>query len=263
MKLHDVAARQGFMWIRGAFGVLGRQPLGFAGLFTACFLALMFIGMIPIAGLMMFATMPVAALLFMIATRRALDGLPVFPGTFAELKGAGRARLIALLKLGLACGAAMLAILWIGDAIDGGALEALQQYAGSTEEIAKHLAEPTLQAGMLTRLCLMALLSIPAWHAPALVFWGDQSWLRALFFSSYACWRNKGAFIVYAFGWISVWVLMAAVIAILLSLFQSAAMVVIVLPLTLAFWTAVGASLYFTFADCFGPDDPAAPAPVA
>ncbi|MDQ6628813.1 MAG: hypothetical protein M3Z29_10250 [Pseudomonadota bacterium] len=259
MKLHDVAPGRGFLWVRGAFSVLLRQPLGYAGLFTSCFFVLMLVGMVPIAGLMMFAAMPVAALLFMIATRRVLGGLTVFPGTFAELKGAGRERLLGLLKLGLACGAAMLAILWLGDVVDGGALESLHQYAGSTDEMARHVADPALQKGVLTRLGLMALLAIPAWHAPALVFWGRQSWARALFFSSYACWRNKGAFIVYAFGWFSVWLLMATLIGVMLSLFQSTLMVVVIVPLTLAFWTAIGASLYFTFADCFEPEPPGAP----
>ena len=262
MKLHDVSPGQGFLWVRGAFRVLMRQPLGFAGLFTACFLVLMVIATIPVVGLMMFATMPTIALLFMIATRRALDGLPVLPGAFIELKGAGRVRLLGLLKLGLVCGAAMLAILWIGDAVDGGALESLQQSAGATEEMTKRFADPHFQAGLLTRLGLMALLSIPAWHAPALVFWGEQPWARAFFFSAFACWRNKGAFLVYALGWMSVWVLMAVLISILLGLSQSGAMVLVIVPLTLAFWTAVGASLYFTFADCFDPDD-APVAPVA
>ena len=254
MRLHHVPPRQGFLWVRGAFRVLRRQPLGFAGLFTASFLVLMLVGLLPIVGLMMFATMPTIALLFMIATRRAIDDLPVLPGVFIELKNAGRVRLVGLLKLGLLLGAAVLGVLWIGNLVDGGALEALQRSGGSPEEMATRLADPTLEAGALTRFGLMALLAIPAWHAPALVYWGEQPWARALVFSAFAWWRNKGAFLVYVVTWMSVSVLMMSVVGVLASLLPQIGATALI-PLLLAFWTAVGASLYFTFADCFDPDD--------
>ena len=254
MKLHHVPPRQGFQWVRGAFRMLRRQPLGFAGLFTTSFLALMVVGLLPVINLMMFATLPAIAMLFMIATRRAIDDLPVLPGTFIEFGRAGRVRLLGLFKLGLACGVAMIAVLWIGDLVDGGALESLPQANGSAEEMATRLADPALQAGALTRFGLMALLSIPAWHAPALVYWGGQPWGRALVFSTFAWWRNKGAFLVYIVTWMSVSVLMMSALGVLANLLPSQIGATVMIPLLLAFWTAVGASLYFTFADCFDPD---------
>ena len=43
---------------------------------------------------------------------------------------------------------------------------------------------------------------MPFWHAPALVYWGGQTVGKSLFFSTVACWRNKGAFAVYALDWL-------------------------------------------------------------
>lgn len=251
MKLHVVAPRQGAVWVRRGFAVLFRQPLGYAALFAACLFGLMVVGLIPIVGSLAFAILPVCALLFMIATRRALDGLPPLPGSFTELGRAGRVRLVALAKLALVCGLAILGVLWIGNVVDGGALEALQQSSSSAEQMNARLADPALQTGVFTRLALLLLIAIPAWHAPALVHWGEPSWIKALVFSTVACWRNKAAFAVYAVCWLAVWMVMALIVSLCVSLIGPARTVVVVVPLSLAFWTAVGASLYFTFADCF------------
>ena len=67
---------------------------------------------------------------------------------------------------------------------------------------ARELADPRLQLGLLLRIGLAGLLSVPFWHAPALVYWGAQGWAKSLFFSTVAIWRNKGAFAVYGLGWI-------------------------------------------------------------
>jgi hypothetical protein len=39
------------------------------------------------------------------------------------------------------------------------------------------------------------------WHAPALAAWHGMSTGKALFFSGVACWRNKGAFVLYGICW--------------------------------------------------------------
>jgi len=42
------------------------------------------------------------------------------------------------------------------------------------------------------------------WHAPALVAWYRLDLRKALFFSGIACWRNKGAFLMYGATWLLV-----------------------------------------------------------
>ncbi len=67
-------------------------------------------------------------------------------------------------------------------------------------------------------LVLLALLAVPFWHAPALVFWGRQGWAKSLFFSTMAIWRNRGAFAVYGLGWFGLSLVFAMVFSVLLAL---------------------------------------------
>ncbi len=142
----------------------------------------------------------------MIASRRSAAGESPLPAAFLELAAADRARKIGLLKLGLAyLVAALLAIILIA-AVEGDTLAAFMESAAdpqvAPDKAATQLADPRLQAGFLLRIGLGALLSIPFWHAPALVFWGAQGWAKSLFFSTVAIWRNKGAFAVYGLVWL-------------------------------------------------------------
>jgi hypothetical protein len=41
---------------------------------------------------------------------------------------------------------------------------------------------------------------VPFWHAPGLVHWGSQGVGQALFSSTLAVWRCRGAFVVYLTG---------------------------------------------------------------
>jgi hypothetical protein len=263
MRLQSIPARQGAAWVRQAFQVFFRQPLGFAGLF-ATLLFLFFVSpLLPFGALFMLVLMPLASLGFMIATQQALEGRWPSPLAFAEPLRSGKPAALALLRLGLVYALATWAVVTISEWADGGALTGLMQAqasgTASSEDIARRLADPRLKTGVFLRLGLLALLSLLFWHAPALVHWGRQGTLRALFFSSLACWRNKGAFLVYMLTWFGAFVLLGLVANLLSSLLGRSPFVQwVAMPAALVFFTVFYASLYFTFADCFttAPDDP-------
>jgi len=97
------------------------------------------------------------------------------------------------------------------------------------------------------------LLTIPFWHAPALVHWGGQAVGQSLFSSTLAVWRAKGAFVVYILGWVGSVMLFALGSALLLGLLgqpQWAGLVGI--PGGLVFSAVFYISLLFTFNDSFG-----------
>jgi hypothetical protein len=260
MKLQLVPARRGAHWVRRGFDVFRRQPMGFAGLFATFLFAVFALTLLPFIGpLLLLAMLPLGSLGFMIATRSALDGRFPAPRAFIEPLRAPRPRLVAIVQLGIVYAAATWGVLWFSDWVDGGAFDALveAQAAGnaSPEVMAARLADPRLEAGVLLRFGLLALLSVPFWHAPALVHWGAHSAGKALFFSTVACWRNKGAFIVYCLTWLGVFVLFALLANLAFAVFGRSQLVPFVaLPASLIFSTVFYASLYFTFADCFGAD---------
>lgn len=260
MKLQTVPPRQGALWVRRGFAVFFQRPIAFAGLFAAFLFGVFALLLVPILGAMvLLALLPAVSLGFMIATRQVLDGSPASPRAFLLPLRSGRPRQVALLQLGAVYAAATFLIMWLADAVDGGALEALMEAlpAGGTapDVVAQKLADPRLGAGLTVRLGLAALLSIPFWHAPALVYWGAQTSGKALFFSTVACWRNKGAFVVYSLTWMAVILLFAVLANLVFALIGAVQFVAVAsMPASLLFSTVFYASLYFTFAACFVDD---------
>jgi hypothetical protein len=258
MKLQIVAPRRGLDWVRQAFQVFVRQPLGFAALFAACLFVFLLLGLIPVVGTVALLVLPPAgSLLFMIASRLAAAGVGPMPAALIELGGAGRTRLLSLLKLGLVYAAATFLVFWLANALDGGALEAffdaLPDAKTTPESAAARVADPRLQLGLLVRLFFAGALSVPFWHAPALIHWGGQGWAKSLFFSTVALWRNKGAFAVYGLAWMAIWLLLLAIVSVGVGLFGAQRFTLVATPLTLVFSTVFYASLWFTFVDCFAP----------
>jgi len=265
VKLQLVAPRQGLVWVRKAFQVFARQPLGFAALFAACLFVFLVLGLIPFVGTIALLVLPPAgSLLFMIASRRVVEGKLAMPGAIAELAAAGRGRLLALLKLGIAYAAATFLVFWLAGVLDGGTLEAFFESLPDTkttpESAAVRITDPRLQLGLVLRLLFLGALSIPFWHAPALVHWGRQGWAKSMFFSSVALWRNKGAFGVYGAAWVALWMLLLAFVSVGVGVFGPQRFTLVATPLTLVFSTIFYASLWFTFADCFSSDDDGAEA---
>ena len=262
MKLQLVSPARGATWVRQGFAVFFKQPLAFAAVFAGLMFALFVLALLPTIGpLLLLSGLPLATLAFMIATRRATQGRSPLPAAFIEPVQAGRVRLLVLAKLGLAYAVSTFLIMWLSDAADGGALDALLKTLGDTktppEQIVARIRDPQLQFGIVLRVGLASLLSLPFWHAPALSHWGGLGAAKALFFSFVACWRNKGAFAVYALTWAGV-ILGFAVLANItfLMLGQLRLIGVLAMPASLLFSTVFYASLYFTFADCFMQDDP-------
>ncbi|WP_372524624.1 BPSS1780 family membrane protein [Piscinibacter sp.] len=257
MKLQLVPARRGALWVRSGFRIFFRRPLAFCALFIIYLVAAQLLMLLwPIGPALLFMIVPMASLGFMIATRMALEGRVPLPSVFVEPLRGGAARLRAQIQLGLVYAAAVGTIIWLTDTVGGPAFDALQQAVASgkatPESLTPLLADPTLQAGMLLFLGLTSALSVPYWHAPALVHWGEQGWAKALFFSTVACWRNKGALSVYALTWGGVILLFAVLSNLVFALLGQPQLVLIAAtPAALMFSTVFYASLYFTFADCF------------
>lgn len=247
--------------MRQGFVIFFKQPLAFSAVFAVFMFALFVLALLPFVGtFLLLAGLPVATLGFMIGTRVAASGRSPLPTAFTEPLHSGKGRLFALGQLGLGYAAATLLIMALSDFADGGTLDALLRMLADPktppEKIAEQMRDTQLQFGLALRFGLAGLLALPFWHAPALVHWGGQGASKALFFSAVACWRNKGAFAVYALTWTGVitgFALLANLL--LLAIGQIRLLGVLAMPASLLFSTVFYASLYFTFADCFVQDD--------
>jgi hypothetical protein len=265
MRLQSVRAATGATWVRRGFQAFAKQPLAFSGLFAAFLFLVFVLTLVPTIGpLLLLSLLPLGSLGFMIATKQSLAGRLPLPRVFVEPLRGGAQRTRAMLMLGLVYAVASVAIIALSEWADGGALEALMDLLAdgkaTPEEVAQRLGDGRLQLGLLMRLGLAGLLSVPFWHAPALMHWGGQGVAQSLFSSTVAMWRNKGAFAVFSLVWLGV-VLSFGVAANLIAalLGQAQLVALLAMPASLLLSTVFYTSLYFTFADCFVDGDDTAP----
>jgi hypothetical protein len=258
MQLHlqDVPARNGKLWIRHGFKVFQRQPIALAGLFGLFLLMTVVMMLVPVIGVvLLMMALPMLSLGFMLAThlvlQRKTPTVSVFLAPFQLTQERRRSQLL----LCLSYGAAALLIMWLSDWADGDATRELQELiarSADSEAIAQAASDPRIFWGLGIRLGLASLLSIPYWHAPALVHWGGQGVGQALFSSTLALWRNKGAFALNIVLWGALLFASASALSLVfaaLGLAQQASIVLV--PLGMMFSTVFYASLYFSFVDCF------------
>jgi hypothetical protein len=256
LHLQTVPARNGLLWIRHGLKVFRRKPLAMAGLLSVFLFIAFAMLLLPGVGIMLLLmAMPILSLGFMLATHMVLqDQIPTAAVFVAPLKLTPQRRNSQLL-LGACYALATIAIGLLSEWIDGGSFEALQRLVlenASADKVAAAAADPRLFWGAVTRLGLAALLSIPFWHAPALIHWGGQGVLQALFSSTLGLWRNRAAFAYNGLLWAALVIgvgVAASLLSALLGLGQM--LPLLVMPLGLLMTTVFYASLYFTFIDCF------------
>jgi hypothetical protein len=257
MRLLSVPSRQGALWVRRAVATFVRAPAAFAWLLVAFIMAILLLaGLIPVVGVVfILAAPPLLSLGFMIATRRVVNG-ERSPGlsVFVEPFRAPRGQLLALLELCAAYAALLGLIVWACDAMSGGKLLAMPGASGTVDfaQLMTRARDPAVNRAMLTGTALVTLLSVPFWHAPALIHWYQQGAAQSVFSSTLACWRNRGAFVIYGLALIGLNIVVTWIAVAAIALMDSAAVAVIcVLLANILLWSVFYVSLYFTFADSF------------
>jgi hypothetical protein len=258
LSLKTVDASHGARWIADAWRLFARRPMAFTALFAVFLFGALLVSLVPLlGGLVQMMALPLLSLGFMVASQSALLDGPVHPRQYLEPLKTDPARRRSLLILCAVYGVAVLLILLLVDAVSDSAFSRMQQLLAQGEQaqpkIDALLSEPGVASGALLAVVLGVALSVPFWHAPALVHWGGQRVGQALFSSAVAVWRSKGAFFVYAMGWVGVMLVFGIVTALVLGLLGLPQLAgVIGLPAGLMFSAVFYISLLFTFNDSFG-----------
>ncbi len=264
LSIRQAPPAAGVQWTRDAFRLFTRRPLPFAGMFVSFLVVALLVTLVPlVGGVIMLTSLPLLSLGFMLGSQAALNDLPVSPALFVEPLRGDAARRKALLSLCMAYALGTVLIMSLSEWIDGGSFDRIQQLMAKGSEgraeMEAILADPRFSWGLITRFGLAALLSVPFWHAPALVYWQRQSVGHALFSSTLALWRCKGAFLMYSLSWVAVIGLFGAVAGLLFSLFDARQLAgLIAMPAGLLFSTVFYVSLWFTYQGCFSTTNTAA-----
>ncbi|MCC7399843.1 MAG: hypothetical protein IT455_22450, partial [Planctomycetes bacterium] len=210
LQLAAVNAARGARWVGRGFALFGRKPLALTLLFVVFAAASTLVAaLLPfVGGLLQLMALPLLSLGYLIAARSAEGGGPVHPGHFIAPLKAEAPRRRAQLALCASYGALALLILLLCGVVSDDAMTRLQLAIAEGDaghgKVDAILAEPGLAWAALLFAGLGSLLSIPYWFAPALVHWGGQGVAQALFSSTLAILRNKGAFAVFMLVWFAV-----------------------------------------------------------
>lgn len=259
MKLHIVSAGTGLTWVKLGARTFFRQPLALSGLFFMFMAVVSVLSVVQVIGTAMsLLLVPAATVGLMAATREADAGRFPMPVTLITAFRSGAARARPMLILGGLYALSMLLVLGLASLV--GSTPAAPMDTSNTEVTPEMVQSALFSQGLWVAMLLYLPVLMAFWHAPALVHWHGVSPGKSLFFSLAACWSNRGAMLVYALGWVGVFLLAGLFMSLLGALLGGAqALSFIMYPAVLFMASMFHSSIYFTFRDSFVTDDSPAP----
>lgn len=249
MHLNQLSAGHGWVWVKQGLRVFFKQPLAMAGLFFMFMMGISLLAVIPLVGTFLaVALVPAGTLGLMAASREADAGRFPMPVTLLTAFREGSERSKAMWLLGGLYAAVLLVVMLVSSLLlPTEALQALQGDQVDPEKVRETLMGPGLLAVALLYVPMLAAF----WHAPPLVHWHGVAPVKALFFSWLACWRNKGALLVFGLGWLGIFLLAGLLTSLVAGLLGPQVLAIVTYPMVLLLAGMFHASLYFTFRDSF------------
>jgi hypothetical protein len=197
MRIRVLAAREGLTWMRDGLRLFGRHPFSLLGSVAAGLMIVWVPSLVPYVGPAFGAVLAPIASLGLIAACRAAE--------------AGRIPGVAIYADGLQDRDTRRQLLMLGaiNAVLVLLLMAIVQVTGMDQAISivtQPNQEPKVEAdpGLLAlRIALSAPLLMAMWLAPPLVGWQHLPALKAMFYSFFACWRNRWPLLTFIGGVLS------------------------------------------------------------
>lgn len=244
----------GQKWLVDGIRLFHRQPLVWILTLMTYWAGVVMIGILPIIGLFLpLLLTPGLGFGFIRLAQAIEEAKPTEPATPALLlsgfkTGHGRAMVI----LGLAYIAGITVVLLLAWAIDGEQITRLVQGKPNDADVeAMRSGIPLgLIIGMLAYLPIMMAL----WFAPQLVIWKQFTPGKALFYSFFAVWRNKAAFLRYSLAWLVLIVLVSIVSSLAFDLLGIGGpnVLLALLPVSMLLMAIAHGSFYASTRDVFG-----------
>ena len=192
--VRTLPASAGWNWLREGLALYWRQPFAFTALVILYTMALMLLSNVPVIGLPMAAVLvPFGTVGLTLAGRIAEKGGMPLPALLLDGFRQGPQR-APLLRLGFLHAAMVLALVLVASVF---AMDELRNWKVSDGQL-----DPTSVSqnipwdALVVSVLLYAPVLMLTWFAPQLVAWHRQPVGKALFFSFFACWRNKWPFLV-------------------------------------------------------------------
>lgn len=247
MLIRTVSAGTGALWLRDGWRLFARQPLGLSAMVVVYLMMLFVPALIPFIGIAISGVLAPFATVALLAACREVDAkraptINLFAQPFQDTRVRAQLALLGMINAAL-----VLAVAVLGALLGG---PEPSQAPASIQDIP--LDAVALQLVLYTPVLMLM------WFAPVLVGWHRLTPGKAMFGSVVACWRNKGALLVYGVV-VSLMMMTASALVVLLvsSLFSSRqALSVVLAPLALVLMTLVQASFYPMYRAVFDEGEP-------
>lgn len=192
MVVNTLPARAGLTWLRDALALYRRQPFAFTALVILYTMTVSLLAYVPIIGLPLGALLvPFGTVGLTLAAREAERNVMPMPALMLQPFRDARQR-SALARLGVVNAlltSALVATVYLLAADD---LARWNVVDGKIDPVSA--AQNFPWAAVVTALVLYTPILMLTWFAPQLVAWHGSPVGKALFFSFFACWRNRWPF---------------------------------------------------------------------
>jgi hypothetical protein len=192
--VRTLPASAGWNWLREGLALYWRQPFAFTALVILYTMALMLLSNVPVIGLPIAAVLvPFGTVGLTLAGRIAEKGGMPLPALLLDGFREGPQR-APLLRLGFLHAALVLALVLVASVL---AMDELRNWKVTDGQLDPASVSQNIPwDALVISVLLYAPVLMLTWFAPQLVAWHRQPVGKALFFSFFACWRNKWPFLV-------------------------------------------------------------------
>lgn len=262
--MRKLSAINGWLWIRHGSQIFRKRPLETMFVFFTMLFCYLLISALPAVGPLLLSALIPAFGMGMMQACRDIDDDQVFqPGVlFVAFKSPAFKRLCVL---GLIEFCAMLISFFLAMAIDGGFFADLANKRIVIDENALKDAKNVemLALNFMKSFAIARLFYLPAmmafWFAPALIMWHGMGLRKSMFYSFFAVWRSRTAFITYFLLCCGLIFGISALLGLIASIGPTVASLAnaLSLPIALVFPVIMYCSFYSTYKDVFSRDQSA------
>jgi hypothetical protein len=215
MQVRTLPAKAGWAWLREGLALYRRQAFAFTALVILYSMALMLIANLPLVGL------PLAALLVPFGTigitaagRDAQRNVMPLPSLLIDgFKGPQRS---ALVRLGIVHSALVVVLVLLTSLFARDEISNWKMIEGQVD--AASVAGNVPWDAIVVAAIIYTPILMLTWFSPQLVAWHRMPVGKALFYSLFACWRNRWPFLVLALALVALVIAVSWVTSTILSL---------------------------------------------
>lgn len=251
MQIRLLPAAQGWRWIGDGLSLLRRQPVALLAITFLNLLLLSISVVIPLVGSIAPLVLAPSLMVGLLHAIRSADQgrMPLPSMLFSAFQEDGGRAWRPLLALGAFNAAATMAALALAALADGG--ELLRLATGMIDDTAAPASRGSLWMAGAVFLLVYAPVQMAMWYAPLFVAWHRTTVAKSLFFSVFAVWRNRWAFVAYALGWLAIAFAGSLLVRVVQGAFGTNpfAMSMILSPLSLLLITAIYCSFWPSYRD--------------